>query len=161
MADTSLNENRLGLLIWQTSNIWQSKLRKILKNHNISLNEYLIIETLFKLSSLTKIVSQISIANNSCLDVSVVSTNLTLLENKNLILRTYLDNRSKNILLTDQGLSLISPLIKIIKNEEIDFFNKLGDEIFNLKNSLKLLLGRKIRIKASKNNELDPNKISF
>ena len=33
MADTSLNENRLGLLIWQTSNIWQSKLRKILKNY--------------------------------------------------------------------------------------------------------------------------------
>ena len=153
MADTSLNENRLGLLIWQTSNIWQSKLRKILKNHKISLNEYLIIETLFKLSSLTKIVSQISIANNSFLDVSVVSTNLSLLENKNLILRTHIDNRSKNILLTDQGLFLISSLIKIIKNEEIDFFNKLGDETFNLTNSLKLLLGKKIRIKANKNNE--------
>ena len=153
MADTSLNENRLGLLIWQTSNIWQSKLRKILKNHKISLNEYLIIETLFKLSSLTKIVSQISISNNSSLDVSVVSTNLTLLENKNLILRTHIDNRSKNILLTDQGLSLISSLIKIIKNEEIDFFNKLGNETFNLTNSLKLLLGKKIRINANKNNE--------
>ena len=153
MADTSLNENRLGLLIWQTSNIWQSKLRKILKNHKISLNEYLIIETLFKLNSLTKIVSQISIANNSFLDVSVVSTNLTLLENKNLILRTRIDNRSKNILLTDQGLSLISSLIKIIKYEEIDFFNKLGNETFNLTNSLKLLLGKKIRIKAYKNNE--------
>ena len=153
MTDTSLNENRLGLLIWQTSNIWQSKLRKILKNHKISLNEYLIIETLFKLSSLTKIVSQISISNNSSLDVSVVSTNLTLLENKNLILRTHIDNRSKNILLTDQGLSLISSLIKIIKNEEIEFFNKLGNETFNLTNSLKLLLGKKIRIKAYKNNE--------
>ena len=153
MADTSLNENRLGLLIWQTSNIWQSKLRKILKNHKISLNEYLIIETLFKLSSLTKTVSQIRIANNSYLDVSVVSTNLTLLENKNLILRTHIDNRSKNILLTDQGLSLISSLIKIIKNEEIEFFNKLGNETFNLTNSLKLLLGKKIRIKANKNNE--------
>ncbi len=153
MADTSLNENRLGLLIWQTSNIWQSKLRKILKNHKISLNEYLIIETLFKLRSLTKIVSQISIANNSFLDVSVVSTNLSLLENKNLILRTHIDNRSKNILLTDQGLSLIKSLIQIIKNEEIDFFNKLGNETFNLTNSLKLLLGKKIRIKAYKNNE--------
>ena len=153
MADTSLNENRLGLLIWQTYNIWQSKLRKILKNHKISLNEYLIIETLFKLSSLTKIVSQISIANNASLDVSVVSTNLTLLENKNLILRTHIDNRSKNILLTDQGLSLITSLIKIIKNEEIDFFNKLGNETFNLTNSLKLLLGKKIRIKANINNE--------
>ena len=148
MADTSLNENRLGLLIWQTTNIWQSKLRKILKNHKISLNEYLIIETLFKLSSLTKTVSQIRIANNSSLDVSVVSTNLTLLENKNLILRTHIDSRSKNILLTDQGLSLISSLIKIIKNEEIEFFNKLGNETFNLTNSLKLLLGKKIRIKA-------------
>ena len=153
MADTSLNENRLGLLIWQTSNIWQSKLRKILKNYKISLNEYLIIETLFKLSSLTKTVSQIRIANNSSLDVSVVSTNLTLLENKNLILRIHIDNRSKNILLTDQGLSLISFLIKIIKNEEIEFFNKLGNETFNLTNSLKLLLGKKIRIKAYKNNE--------
>ena len=153
MADTSLNENRLGLLIWQTSNIWQSKLRKILKNHKISLNEYLIIETLFKLSSLTKTVTQIRISNNSSLDVSVVSTNLTLLENKNLILRTHIDNRSKNILLTDQGLSLISSLIKIIKNEEIEFFNKLGNETFNLTNSLKLLLGKKIRIKAYKNNE--------
>ena len=150
MADTSLNENRLGLLIWQTSNIWQSKLRKILKNHKISLNEYLIIETLFKLSSLTKTVSQIRIANNSSLNVSVVSTNLTLLENKNLILRTHIDNRSKNILLTDQGLSLISSLIKIIKNEEIEFFIKLGNETFNLTNSLKLLLGKKIRIKANK-----------
>ena len=153
MADTSLNENRLGLLIWQTSNIWQSKLRKILKNYKISLNEYLIIETLFKLSSLTKIVSQISIAKNSSLDVSVVSINLTLLENKNLILRTHIDNRSKNIILTDQGVSLISPLVKFIENEEIDFFNKLENETFNLTNSLKLLLGKKIRIKANKNNE--------
>ena len=76
-----------------------------------------------------------------------------LLENKNLILRTHIDNRSKNILLTDQGLSLISSLIKIIKNEEIEFFNKLGNETFNLTNSLKLLLGKKIRIKAYKNNE--------
>ena len=153
MADTSLNQNRLGLLIWQTSNIWQSKLRNILKNHKISLNEYLIIETLFRLSSLTKIVSQISIANNSFLDVSVVSTNLTLLEKKNLILRTQIDNRSKNIILTDQGLSLISSLVKFIANEEIDFFNKLGNETFNLTNSLKLLLGKKIRIKAYNNNE--------
>ena len=50
MADTSLNENRIGLLVWQTCNIWQTKLRKILKKYNISLNEYLIIETVFKLN---------------------------------------------------------------------------------------------------------------
>ena len=82
MADTFLNEERIGLLIWQISNSWQSKLRKVLKNYNISLNEYLIIETLYKLNSSSNILSQIKIAKNSCLDVSVISTNLTLLENR-------------------------------------------------------------------------------
>ena len=33
MADTSLSENKIGLLIWQMSNYWQSKLRKILKKY--------------------------------------------------------------------------------------------------------------------------------
>ena len=54
MADTSLNENRIGLLIWQTSNVWQSNLRKLLKNYNISLNEYLILESIFNLDKINK-----------------------------------------------------------------------------------------------------------
>ena len=49
MADTSLNENRIGLLIWQTSNLWQSKLRKELSKYKISFNEYIIIETIYSL----------------------------------------------------------------------------------------------------------------
>ena len=82
MADTSLNDDRLGLLIWQTSNIWQSKLRKIIKDYNISLNEYLIIETIYKLKNSMEFISQINIAKNSHLDVAVVSTNLSILEKK-------------------------------------------------------------------------------
>ena len=46
MADTSLIENKIGLLIWKTSNYWQSNLRKILNPHNISLNEYLILQSI-------------------------------------------------------------------------------------------------------------------
>ena len=49
MADTSLNENRLSLLIWQTSNLWQSKVRHKLKESQITLNEYLILETIYLL----------------------------------------------------------------------------------------------------------------
>ena len=49
MADTSLNENRLALLIWQTSNLWQSKVRNKLKESEITLNEYLILETIYLL----------------------------------------------------------------------------------------------------------------
>ncbi len=153
MADTFLNEERLGLLVWQISNIWQSKLRIILKTHNITLNEYLIIETIYKLNSSYKFLSQINISKNSCLDVSVVSTSLTILEKKKLILKNFIDKRSKNIILTDDGMKLIKSLIKQIPDEENDFFKKLGNETFNFKNSLKLLLGKKIRIKAIKTNE--------
>ena len=82
MADTSLNEDRLGILVWQTSNIFQSNLRKIIKKYQISLNEYFIIETIFKLSQLNQYISQIIISKNACLDVSVVSSNLSILEKK-------------------------------------------------------------------------------
>ena len=153
MADTSLNDDRLGLLIWQTSNIWQSKLRKIIKDYNISLNEYLIIETIYKLKNSMEFISQINIAKNSHLDVAVVSTNLSILEKKKLIKRTNIDNRSKNIQITNDGLSIIKSLKNNINKEEINFFNILGNETFNFIILLKLLLGKKIRIKANKNNE--------
>jgi len=148
MADTSLNEDRLGLLVWQTSNIWQSNLRKIIKNYQLSLNEYFIIETIFRLSTLNQHISQIIIAKNACLDVSVVSSNLTFLEKKKIITKFKIDKRTNGISLTDKGISLIQSIIDTITDEEIVFFKKLGNETFNFKNSLKLLLGKKIRIKA-------------
>ena len=148
MADTSLNEDRLGLLIWQTSNIWQSNLRKIIKNYHISLNEYLIIETIYKLLPLEQNISQINISRNAFLDVSVVSFNLMILERKKIINRFKIDNRTNGTSLTAKGMSLITSIIDTITKEEANFFNKLGSESFNFKDSLKLLLGKKIRIKA-------------
>ena len=148
MADTSLNEDRLGILVWQTSNIFQSNLRKIIKKYQISLNEYFIIETIFKLSQLNQYISQIIISKNACLDVSVVSSNLSILEKKKIITKFKIDNRTNGISLTNKGILLIKSIIDTVTNEEIVFFNKLGNETFNFKNSLKLLLGKKIRIKA-------------
>ena len=82
MADTSLNENRIGLLIWQTTNVWQSNLRKLLKDYNISLNEYLILEAIFNLDKTNKNISQIAITKNTSIVTSVVSSKLTFLEDK-------------------------------------------------------------------------------
>ena len=96
MADTSLNENRLGLLIWETCNLWQSKLRLKLKNHNISLNEYLILETIFRLQDINPNISQIEVAKNCSLNTAVVSSKLTFLENKKLIKRQSSDNNRSN-----------------------------------------------------------------
>ena len=152
MADTSLNENRIGLLIWQTSNLWQSKLRNKLFKYNISFNEYLIIETVYNLSHVSNNISQIDIVYNSFIDKSVVSAKLSQLVKKKLIKKmTSNDNRSNRLILTKEGINIIESIVDEIILTEKNFFGKLNEESFNFINSLKLLLGKKIRIKANYN----------
>jgi DNA-binding MarR family transcriptional regulator len=152
MADTSLNENRIGLLIWQTSNLWQSRLRNKISKYNISFNEYLIIETIYNLSKYLTDISQVDIVKHSFIDKSVVSAKLTQLNRKKLIKKmTPNDNRSNKLILTKEGINIIEKIIDDVIATESDFFSKLNQETFNFINSLKLLLGKKIRIKANYN----------
>ena len=87
MADASLNENRIGLLIWQTSNLWQSNIRKQIAESNLSFNEYLILETVYNLSKFLTEINQVDIVKHSFIDKSVVSAKLTQLYKKKLIIK--------------------------------------------------------------------------
>ncbi|MDC3156246.1 MarR family transcriptional regulator [Pelagibacteraceae bacterium] len=152
MADTSLNENRLSLLIWQTSNLWQSKIRHKLKESQITLNEYLILETIYLLQQENINITQQDICKNASIDRSVVSLRVSNLEEKKLISKQQpQDKRSDSLILTTAGNDLINNIIHNIVDLENELFNKLGSEIFNFTNSLKLLLGKKIRIRAKLN----------
>ena len=149
MADTSLNENRLGILIWQISNLWQSKIRQILKNSDLTFNEYLILETLYKLIDEQDNITQQDICKNSSVDRSVVSQKINGLEEKKLLMRSQpKDKRSYGLSLTNNGILLVESLISSVEKQESFIFDKLGSEICNFTNSLKLILGKKIRIKA-------------
>ena len=152
MADTSLNENRLALLIWQTSNLWQSKVRHKLRASEITLNEYLILETIYLLQQEKINITQKDICKNASIDRSVVSLRVSKLEEKKLISKQQpQDKRSDSLILTTAGNDLINNIIDNIIELENELFNKLGSEIFNFTNSLKLLLGKKIRIRAKLN----------
>ena len=152
MADTSLNENRLSLLIWQTSNFWQSKVRQKLKDSKITLNEYLILETIYLLQQKNINITQQDICRNASIDRSVVSIRVSKLQDKVLISKKEpKDKRSDSLILTSEGNKLINNTIPSIKELENELFNKLGSEVFNFTNSLKLLLGKKIRIRAKLN----------
>ena len=97
-------------------------------------------------------ITQQDICKNSSIDRSVVSLKITILEEKNLLNRSRTkDNRSYGLNLTKSGNLIVESLIKNIENQENIIFEKLGSEIFNFTNSLKLLLGKKIRIKAKLN----------
>ena len=149
MADTSLIENNIGLLIWKTSNFWQSKLRKLLSPHKISLNEYLILKSIYSLSTTNINIYQNEIANFIGIDISVTSVTLKLLERKKYIKREFKnDNRRKNIKIIKEGFDLFNKIYPLLQEEEDRLFNKLNNETFNFTNSLKLILGRKLRIKA-------------
>ena len=151
MADTSLIENKIGLLIWKTSNFWQSKLRIILKPYNISLNEYLILQSINYLIKYKSNIYQNEICNLIGIDISVTSVTLKLLEKKKYISREIKDdNRKKIIKILQKGEDLYKILFPMIESQEKIIFEKLNNETFNFTNSLKLLLGKKIRIKAEK-----------
>ena len=152
MADTSLNENRIGLLIWQTSNLWQSTIRRKILRFNLSFNEYLILETIYNLSKFLTEINQVDIVKHSFIDKSVVSAKLTKLDKKKLIKKmTPNDNRSNKLALTREGKIIVEKIINDVIEVENVFFRKLNQESFNFINSLKLLLGKKIRIKANYN----------
>jgi len=97
-------------------------------------------------------ISQVDIVKHSFIDKSVVSSKLTQLNQKKLIKKlTPLDNRSNKIELSKEGVNMVEKMIEEIIKTEHNFFNKLNHETFNFINSLKLLLGKKIRIKANYN----------
>ena len=149
MADTSLIESNIGLLIWKTSNFWQSNLRKILNRFKISLNEYLILQSIKYLLNIKSNVYQNEIADLIGIDISVTSVTLKSLEKKNYITKTIdNDNRKKNIKLVKLGYEIFNKIEPLINEEQKRLFNKLNNETFNFTNSLKLLLGKKIRIQA-------------
>ena len=126
MADTSLNENRIGLLIWQTSNLWQSKIRYKISKFNISFNEYLILETVYNLSHSLTDISQVDIVKHSFIDKSVVSAKLTQLNKKKLIKKMKPnDNRSNKLLLTKDGNNIVEKIIDEVASTENAFFSKL------------------------------------
>ena len=152
MADTSLSEKKIGLLVWQVSNNWQNKLRQKLKFYKLTLNEYLILESIIELHQHSISLSQNIISIFAGIDVTVVSVVLKLLERKNLIKRTIdKDNRKKSIEMLSNGRKLFNEIQPIIELEEKKIFDKLQNEKFNFINLLKLILGKKLRIKAEKN----------
>ena len=138
------------MLIWLASNFWQSKLRLILKKHNFSLNEYLILESISSLVIKNELISQVNISSYAGIDVSVVSTSLKSLEKKLMVKKIIdKDNRIKIIKMLPEGSKIFNILYPLIISEEEKIFSKLQDEKNNFTNSLRLILGRKIRIRLN------------
>ena len=129
MADTSLSEKKIGLLIWQLSNYWQSKLRKILKDYKLTLNEYLILESISNLLENQKELAQNEISIFAGIDISVASVTFKLLENKKLIIRRIKnDNRKKIVEMLASGINLYKKVKPLILKEAVSYTHLRANE---------------------------------
>ena len=154
MADTSLHESKIGLLVWKTSVFWQTRLRYVLNPYKVSLNEYLILLSLTNLLKNRSNIYQNEISQSVGIDITVTSVTLKSLEKKRFISRRVLnDSRKKIIEILKRGEDIFQIIHPLVEKEEENLFKKLNNETFNLTNSLKLILGRKIRIKAEKKDQ--------
>tara|TARA_B100001123_G_C15242835_1_gene999767 strand:+ start:728 stop:1180 length:453 start_codon:yes stop_codon:yes gene_type:complete len=149
MSDNYHIDKKIGLLLWKTSNYWQNSIKRVLSEYSLTFNEFIILETLLFESK--KNITQIYLSKSSGVNISVVSTALKTLENKLLIKKNIdIDNRKKIIELTKNAITLTKKISPIIERLEKNFFSKLGSEELNFTNSMKIVLGKKIRIKADK-----------
>tara|TARA_B100000700_G_C14450907_1_gene581576 strand:+ start:71 stop:538 length:468 start_codon:yes stop_codon:yes gene_type:complete len=147
----TLDENRLGLLVWKVSNFWHNSLKRYLKKHSLTVNEYIVLESIYRLQNNQININQIALSNYSGVDISVISVVLKLLEKKSLVTRNIdLDNRKKIINLTNKAILKIKEILPSIDEVEKNIFNKLDKEKTNFYNTLKIILGKKIRIKAER-----------
>ena len=149
MSDNYHIDKKIGLLLWKTSNYWQNSIKRVLSEYSLTFNEFIILEKLLFESK--KNITQIYLSKSSGVNISVVSTALKTLENKLLIKKNIdIDNRKKIIELTKNAITLTKKISPIIERLEKNFFSKLGSEELNFTNSMKIVLGKKIRIKADK-----------
>ncbi len=119
------NSVTLGFTLWQVSNLWQRELRKKLFPLNLTHAQYLLLQSVYKLSEDKDVViTQIRLAQNTGSDKMMVSKVLRTLEGKKLLKRTGLkaDNRAKKITLTAKGIALNEEARILVENFEKEFF---------------------------------------
>lgn len=72
-----------GLLFWQTSMIWQRKIKEALQLYNLTHTQFVILAVIEELTEQKICVTQKKISDFSMIDVMTISSTVRLLEKKN------------------------------------------------------------------------------
>jgi len=116
-----------GFMLWQTSLLWKRKLERLLRQHNITHVQFVILTSLAYLQGKKINTNQIKLARFSMCDVSMASQVIRVLVKKQLIERVHKegDERSKFLTLTSAGIKLVQNTVKNVEDIDSKFFNQL------------------------------------
>lgn len=121
-------EDSPGFLLWQTTTIWQRKIKKELESYNISHAQFVIMATLMWFDAHGYDTTQISIVKWTKLDKMTVSKALAKLAAQNYVSRMEheVDTRAKSIAITNEGKALVRRLVPIVEGVDEKFFGQLS-----------------------------------
>ena len=117
-----------GFLLWQTTMLWQRKIKKSLEPYDISHAQFVIMAVLLWFDKNKYDPTQTSIINWTKLDKMTVSQCIKKLVSQGLLTRVEhaTDTRAKNVSLTSDGKTLILSLVPIVESIDVDFFKPLS-----------------------------------
>ena len=117
-----------GFLLWQTTMIWQRRIRDALEPFGISHSQFVIMAILMWFEEHDYDAVQVSIVDWSKLDKMTVSLALKKLAALRLVKRAEhkIDTRAKRVALTDKGRTLISKLVPIVESIDAEFFGTIS-----------------------------------
>ncbi|WP_343098903.1 MarR family winged helix-turn-helix transcriptional regulator [Clostridioides difficile] len=113
-----------GLLFWQTSMIWQRKIKEALQLYNLTHTQFVILAVIEELTEQKICVTQKKISDFSMIDVMTISSTVRLLEKKELICRlpSKTDTRANSLSNTKVGKEILSKAVKTVDKIDSEFF---------------------------------------
>ena len=136
-----------GLLFWQTSVLWQRKIREVLQVLDLTHTQFVILSVIEELSDNAQEITQKMISDFSMIDVMTISSTIRLLEKKNYVYRTEskMDTRAYSISNTGEGREKLKEAIKKVELVDDTFFFDEKQEQDEFKKCLQALIDKNVK----------------
>ena len=123
-------EESPGFLLWQTTIIWQRRIKNALESYGISHSQFVIMALLLWCEETNLEPIQSFIVNKTKLDKMTVSKALKKLVTEEMVKRNEHshDTRAKLVCLTKKGKTLIKKIVPIVEGVDQKFFDVINKE---------------------------------
>lgn len=123
-AECKNHRESIGLLFWQSSMLWQRKVKQVLQSYDLTHTQFVILAVIEELSEQNICITQKKISDFSMIDVMTVSSTVRLLEKKGLLFRVPYekDSRANSISNTEKGKACLQQAVISVENVDKMFF---------------------------------------
>jgi MarR family transcriptional regulator, organic hydroperoxide resistance regulator len=137
-------EASTGYLLWQIVSLRQRKINAELTGIDLTYPQFVVLSGIHWLKQDNEIVNQVQLINFTKMDKSVISSVLKLLEKKEIVIRETnpQDTRAKTLDLSKTGLNKLEKAWAIIKQVDLEFFDKTVINIDDLNELLFIILNK-------------------